>query len=455
VILRPPNILLVIADDMGVHQLGCHGNRYYETPHLDRLAAAGTRFNCAYSASPVCSPARAALYTGQHPARLHLTNYIPGTVPANPRLLTPDWRPYLPVSAVTIGDALKARGYATGHFGKWHLAHDYNYSPGRPTDPESQGFDDVVVTRKPAASEDPGSDPHHAGQITDAAIRFMSASRERPFLCVVAHNLLHRPELAPAALVAKYAGKPGADLNHQRPVVAAMVEQLDDSIGRLTAALREQGRLENTVVIFTADHGAFGRSRDRKPLRGAKADLYEAGLRVPLIFSLPGTIAQTVRAEPVFGTDLFPTILDFAGAPSPAVSDGDSLRPTLCDAAVPVPAHRELCWHFPHYHHLGLAPSGAIRSGAHKLIEWFDRTIGGAADGPPYELYNLARDPSEQTNLAQLEPGIGKHLAERLRAWRLRVGAQEMTPNPDFDPAAGDNLAIPPPGDPGNPYSAK
>src|SRR5688572_25873026 len=122
-----PNILLVIVDDMGVHQLGCHGSSFYETPHIDQLAREGVRFNAAYSASPVCSPSRAALYTGLHPARLHLTNYIPGTVPINPLLLTPKWRPYLPVETVTLGDAFKAAGYSTGHFGKWHLAHDYLY----------------------------------------------------------------------------------------------------------------------------------------------------------------------------------------------------------------------------------------------------------------------------------------------------------------------------------------
>ena len=156
-----PNILVVIVDDMGLHQLDCNRKEFYETPHLDRLATEGVRFNAAYSASPVCSPARAALYTGIHPARWHLTNYIPGTVPQNPRLLTPPWRTYLPVEADTIGDVLKRLGYATGHFGKWHLAPDYLHTPGRPSDPESQGFDDVFVTRKPPIDADPEGDPLH------------------------------------------------------------------------------------------------------------------------------------------------------------------------------------------------------------------------------------------------------------------------------------------------------
>jgi len=238
-------------------------------------------------------------------------------------------------------------------------------------------------------------------------------------------------------------------------VLGAMVEQLDRSVGRLLAALRERGLERDTLVVFTADHGAFGRSRDRKPLRGAKADLYEAGLRVPLICSLPGTVAPQVRDEPVSGTDLFPTLLDFAGrAPSPGL-DGRSFATALRDAARPLPAHAELCWHFPHYHPLGLAPAGAIRVGRHKLIEWFERTIGGGNYGPPYELYDLEADPSEEVNLADREHALCAQLAERLRIWRQQVGAQEMVPNPAFDTAIGGSLATPPPGDPGNPYSAK
>ena len=275
-----PNILLVIVDDMGVHQLGCYGSHFYETPHTDRLAREGACFSSAYAASPVCSPARAAIYSGLHPARLHLTNFIPGTEPANPRLLTPRWRPHLPVEVTTIGDVFKARGYATGHFGKWHLAPDYHYQPGRPMDPESQGFDTVMVTRKPLASDDPERDPHHIDGITDRAIEFISSLPEsRPFLCVVAHNALHRPEIAPRALVEHFSAKAGAELDSNRAVLAAMAAGVDRSIGRLLVHLRSTGRERDTIVVLTSDHGAFGRSGDRKPLRGAKATL-AATLRV-------------------------------------------------------------------------------------------------------------------------------------------------------------------------------
>src|SRR3954470_9399642 len=168
-----PNVLLIIADDFGVGQLGCsfpQEPRFFSTPHLDRLAAEGVRFAHAYATAPVCTPARASLYTGMHPARLHLTDFIPGSEVINAPMAVPAWRRGLPVSAVTLGDALKARGYATGHFGKWHLAPDYNYVPGRPMDPESQGFDEVYVTRKPRADADPESDPHHVDALTRRAI---------------------------------------------------------------------------------------------------------------------------------------------------------------------------------------------------------------------------------------------------------------------------------------------
>lgn len=447
-----PNILVVIVDDMGVHQLGCYGSAFYETPCIDRLAAGGARFATAYSASPVCSPARAALYTGLHPARLHLTNYIPGTEPANARLATPPWRAHLPVEVDTLGDLLQRRGYATGHFGKWHLAHDYNYAPGRPTDPESQGFASVVVTRKPLAHADPEGDPHHIDRLTDAAIDFMRTPREGPFLCVVAHNALHRPEMAPAALCARFAAKPGSDRDSRRPVLAAMTARIDDSVGRLLAALDEGGRRRDTVVVFVSDHGALGRSAVRKPLRGAKADLYEGAIRVPLIVSRPGVIRPGDRGGVAFGTDLVPTLLELTGTDAEGNFDGVSLARSLREGGDAGEGREELCWHFPHYHHLGLAPCGAIRVGPWKLVEWFDRTVGGAGDGPPWELFHLEQDPGESRDLAADHPERCAALLGRLRAWRERVGAQEMTRNPQFDPAAAFVAAPPPPGDPANPF---
>jgi arylsulfatase A-like enzyme len=443
-----PNIVLIIADDFGLHQLGVShegGTGFFSTPHLDQLAAEGVRFARAYATAPVCSPSRASLYTGLHPARLHVTDFIPGSVVRNPPLLMPDWRRGLPVAAVTIGDALREGGYATGHFGKWHLAPDYNYAPGRAMDPESQGFDEVLFTRKPGRGADPERDPHHIDQLTDRAIAFCTRAHDRPFLCVLAHNAVHRPELAAASAVARFAARPDADDEVNRPVLGAMVEHLDAAIGRLLAALRAAGRDRDTLVVFTADHGAFAPSERRKPLRGAKADLYEGGLRVPLLLRWPGNIAPgAVREQVVSGADLFPTLLAAAGVPVPGSLDGVDLWPVIRDQPGALP-REELCWHYPHYHHLGLGPAGAIRAGDFKLIEWFEPALraGPFHHRHPLELYDLSADPGESRDLAASEPARAAALLERLHAWRRSVGAQEMRINPAYDPAAPTALAPP------------
>ena len=441
-----PNILLIIADDFGIHQLGCTMPQgFFATPHLDRLAAEGVRFARAYSTAPVCSPARASLYTGFHPARLHLTEFIPGSEVINPPLLEPEWKRGLPVSAVTIGDALKGAGYATGHFGKWHLAPDYNYVPGRPMDPESQGFDDVFVTRKPAADADPESDPHHIDRITSRAIDFCRRPRSEPYLCVVAHNAVHRPEMAPAALVAKHAARPGADPKINRPVLSAMVEQLDAAIGRLLEAVRSDGRARETLVVFTSDHGPLAPAKRMQPIRGAKANLYEGGLRVPMLFSWPGKIARRQVSEAlVSGADLFPTLLAAAGV-SHAPVDGFNLWPLINSSAQSLP-RTELCWHYPHYHHQGIGPSGAIRVGDYKLIEWFEPAMQVRGDGgAACELFNVYRDPGETCNLAEAEPERRDALLVQLRRWRAAVGAQAMKPNPEYEPGVPTRV-LPPPG---------
>lgn len=446
-----PNILLIIADDFGVHQLGATtggGAGFFQTPHLDQLAAEGVRFTHAYATAPVCSPSRASLYTGLHPARLHLTDFIPGAQVINPRLLTPAWQRGLPVAAVTLGDAFKARGYATAHFGKWHLAPDYNYQPGRAMDPESQGFDEVAVTRKPRPDADPERDAHHVQALTDRAIDYCTRPHDRPFFCVVAHNAVHRPELAPAAVVAKYAARSDADPAVHRPVLGAMVEELDRGIGRLLAALREGGRDRDTLVVFTADHGAFGASERRKPLRGAKADLYEGGLRVPLLLRWPGQIAAgETRAQRVSGADLFPTLLAATGDSGQGGLDGLDLWPVLRDPDHAL-ARDALCWHYPHYHHQGIAPGGAIRVGNLKLIEWFEPALGAprTAGQAPCELYDLASDPGETQDLAATQPARCEALRARLQAWRRELGAQEMRLNPAYDPSQPTRL-LPPEGD--------
>ncbi len=442
------NIVFVMVDDMGVHQLACYGNSFYETPNLNRLASQGMIFTNSYGTGPVCSPSRASVMTGKYPARLHLTNFIPGSVPGNPKLLTPKWRKFLSQEETTIGNAFQDSGYVTGHFGKWHLAKDYNHRPGRLLDPESQGFEYVATSVKPKPDADPLADAHRTGKITDWAIAFMEAQKDNRFLCFIEYNTIHRPEIEHPDLIAKYVAKADADDDKNRPVLGAMVETLDRNMGRLLKTLHDLGLAENTLVLFTSDHGMWGDTHSLKPLRGAKADLYEGGIRVPLIIRWPGRVDNgTVCHTLVCGNDFLPTLLEAIGAKTndPAV-DGVSLLPLLQQSG---PISRDaLYWHYPHYHHQGIAPCGAIREGDFKLIEWFDKSIieGPESDGA-LELFDLVNDIGEQQNLFEKKKELGWRLYLKLKAWRRSVGAQEMTVNPDYAPGKGVEKAEPPKAD--------
>jgi uncharacterized sulfatase len=442
-----PNFLYIIIDDMGVHQLTCYGNSFYETPNIDRLAQAGMRFTRSYATGPVCSPSRASIYTGKYPARLNLTNYIPGTAPQQSKLKTPPWTPYLPLKEATIGDLLKRQGYATGHFGKWHLGIDYNHRPGRMGEPDTRGFDEILVTRKPKPENDPANDAHNVRRITDRAVKFLEDHHDKTFACFVAHNSLHRPGLEHPDLVAKYAAKHGADGDRNLPVYAAMAETLDKGIGRLLDKLDDLGIADNTAVVFTSDHGAQGDTNVLKPLRGAKADLYEGGIRVPLLVRWPVVAAPESTCEvPVNSNDHLPTVAEITADPvRDNEVDGCSFAVLLAGGASS--SRDALYWHYPHYHHQGIAPSSAILEGNLKLIEWLEKSIDGVASEGALELYDLGNDPSEQCDLADDDPQTVRRLYDRLEAWRKSVDAQSMKRNPNFDPADANDRALPPPGD--------
>jgi arylsulfatase A len=367
-----PNIVFILADDLGWHQLGAYGSTFYETPHIDALSASGMRFTDAYMGSSICSPARASIMTGKYPARLHLTDFIKGRSPEFTKLKTPDWTPYLPLSEVTIPEVLAKAGYVSGHFGKWHLNKDKEYQLGRPMDPGSQGFSDVLTTTKPSDPKAPNQDDwHHVREITDRALAFIEANRNSPFFCYVTHNSIHRPEMEDDALIDKYRAKPEADndeeYGHNNPIQAAMLETLDKSVGKIVSRLDELGLSENTLVIFVSDNGHLG-PKDSRPLRGSKADLYEGGIRVPLIAQWKGKIeAGSECSSPVVSCDFLPTFAEVANLDGDApLMDGVSLIPLLLRGDE---IEREaLYWHFPHYHHQGIAPSGAVRVGDFKLI---------------------------------------------------------------------------------------
>lgn len=413
-----PNIVFILADDLGVNDLGCYGRKEHVTPHLDELATQGVRFTTAYCAQPICSPTRAALMTGKTPARLHLTTYLPGRPDApSQMLLHPRIEEQLPLAEQTIAEMLRAAGYTTACIGKWHLG-DGRYGP------KEQGFDVVFAG---TANTTPSSNEGGKGEyeLTARAEQFMAENKDRPFFLYLAHNTPHVPLDAKRELIAKNS----AAFN---PLYAAMIETLDDCVGRVLAKLDVLGLREHTLVIFTSDNGglhvlesANTPATHNTPFRAGKGYLYEGGLRIPLIVRWPGkTTAGRVEAAPVISTDWVPTLLDVAGVPLPANLDGVSLARLLAGAG-DLPA-RPLFWHFPHYTNQGGRPGGAIREGEWKLIEHYET---GRA-----ELFDLSADASETTDLSMREPARAAELRGKLAAWRQSIGAQENTPNPHFDP---------------------
>ncbi len=437
---RLANILLIFADDLGTTPVGAYGNPYYQTPHIDRLAREGMRFTDAYAACPVCSPTRAALLTGKYPARTHVTDFIAGAEFPFARLKQPKWQKFLPLSETTIAEELFARGYATALFGKWHLARGYTGQQSIAEGPDKQGFAENFITHKPEAKHDPEKDAHGVEAITTRALDFLERNRTKPFFLYLAHNSIHAPIMAPRALVEKHKARPGAGAPDNNPVIAAMMEMLDESIGRVVAKLDALDLRESTLVIFYSDNGGLLRDGAQTPWRGGKAQLYEGGLRVPLVMRWPGVIAAgETSGVPVTSVDFFPTFLELSGgakrvAPvaADASLDGVSLVSHLRGGAAP--QRDAIFWHYPHYHSAGIGgPAGAIRAGDWKLIEYYETSLTGR--GTPHELFNLRADPAESRNLASAEPQRVAALKEKLAAWRTTVGAQMPTTNPDFDAA--------------------
>ncbi len=435
-----PNIVFILADDLGCAQVGAYGNRYYRTPHIDSLGQDGVKFTRAYAAAPVCSPTRSALMTGKHPARTRVTNFIPGNAYPWARLQQPRWQRFLPLEETTLAERFSAAGYVTALFGKWHLARGYFPPDSIAEGPDRQGFTETFITHKPVESADPEQDAHNVQAITDRAVRFLAEHRSEPFFLLLSHNTIHAPVMAPRALIEKYPPGGGAHPENA-PVIGAMMEVLDRGVGQVLAALDELGLSERTLVIFYSDNGGLEASATQSPLRGGKAQLYEGGIRVPLLMRWPGVIKPGETSDfPLTAMDFFPTLLELGGArPEPhAVTDGIDFTPVLRGATAP--ARPAMHWHFPHYHPAGAAPSGAIISGDWKLIENYEAAATG--DSPACELFNLREDPAEKNNLSLSDPERAAALRNDLAAWRDSVHAQMPTLNPDYDPARASVLDI-------------
>ena len=412
-----PNIIFILADDLGVNDLGVYGRHDHRTPNLDRLAARGLRFTSAYVASPICSPSRAALMTGRAPARLHITTYLPGRADApTQRLLHPPMRQQLPLEETTLAEHLQQAGYATAAIGKWHLG-------GAGFGPTDQGFSEYHAGQ---ATTTPSETEGGKGEydLTRAAERFIDTHRDRPFFLFLAHNNPHIPYTAAPRLI-------DANKGAFEPAYAATVQTLDDAVGRLLAHLDKTGIRERTIVIFTSDNGGLHMPEGRHarvtynaPYRAGKGYLYEGGLRVPLIVDGPGIAKRRVVGTPFINTDWMATLLDLLGLPAPATHDGISQRSVIASGTAP-PAARPLFWHIPHYTNQGSRPAGAVRDGTWKLVEHYD-------DGT-VELFDLSTDIGETRNLANAQSARAANLRTRLEEWLIAVGAQRNTPNPAVD----------------------
>jgi arylsulfatase A len=427
-----PNILFILADDLGWSQLGCYGSNYYETPQIDQLAVEGKRFTDAYAACPVCSPTRASILTGKYPARLHLTDFIAGGLFPYAKLKQPEWQKFLKLEEITIAEILKEAGYKTASFGKWHLSIEKKPPQSLPYNPDKQGFDKHIVTYKPTRDQDPENDAHNVELITQKSLEFLEQNKDQPFFLYVAHNSIHDPLKEKADLIERYKNKPGSDLPENNPVIAAMLERLDSSIGRLLNKLDELNISDNTVVIFFSDNGGLKRDAWQTPLRGGKAQLYEGGIRVPFMIRWPGKVSpNSVCTTPVSSVDFLPTFCDIIKLQKniPENVDGTSILPLITHNGS---INRDaIFWHYPHYHSAGIVPSGAIRKGRFKLIEWYDTSLPETEQ--PFELYDLEQDLGETKNLVEEKPKVFLELKNQLEEWRQLVGAQMLEINPAYD----------------------
>jgi len=445
---RPrPNVIFFLIDDLGWKDLGCYGSTFYQTPNIDRLAEEGMRFTNGYAACNVCSPTRAAIMTGKYPARLLLTQWLPAGrwSCAQNKLREGRYISNLPLEEITIAEALREAGYRTAFMGKWHLGTETYYYP------EHQGFDlnvagrdygapgsyfypfegswEIPTTGKMLQKKSPLSGQegdYLVDRLAEEAEKFIRTHADEPFFLMLSHYAVHTPLQGKPDKVARYEQVP--EVHRQgKADYAAMVESVDDSVGRVMQTLRELKLDEQTFIIFTSDNGGYAGATDNSPLRANKGSNYEGGVRVPVIIKWPGhTKPGSISHEPVISMDFYPTILAVTAQslrPHQHV-DGENLVPILTGSGG---LQREaIYWHYPHYNdHPQSFPSGVIRARDWKLIEAFETS--------KLSLYNLVEDLGETRDLSDNEPAKVMELHAKLRAWRKDVGADPMKPNPEYE----------------------
>ena len=449
---KQPNVLIILADDMGWADLGCYGSDLHETPNIDRLAKQSVRFTDAY-AMPVCSPTRAALLTGRHAARLHITIWAEGALegPKNRMLFQADSQHDLAHSETTLAQYLHNAGYLTALVGKWHLGDADHF-------PESFGFDVNIGGTHWGAPQTywwPYSGAGRYGKefrfvphlefgkpgeyltdrLTDEALKVIDHAGNRPFFLYLAHHAPHTPIEAKEEDIKHFEAKLRPGMNHQNAVYAAMIKSFDESVGRVLTHLKDRGLEKDTIVVFASDNGGYiGTDKqsgqkvpvtNNAPLRSGKGACYEGGIRVPLMIHVPGLSADGSECrEPVAVMDLVPTLLKNTGTalPEGVKLDGLDLSPLLKDPAATL-QRDALYWHYPHYYET-TTPVGAVRMRDWKLLEYFqDNHV---------ELYNLRDDLGEKKDLAKEMPEKAEELRKRLHEWRAEVNAAMPTRNSDF-----------------------
>ncbi|MEM7143855.1 MAG: sulfatase [Verrucomicrobiota bacterium] len=457
-----PNVVLFLADDLGVNDLTVEGSTFHETPNIDRIANEGVRFTRGYATCQVCSPSRASIVSGKYPTRFYITNFInpegklqPDKWSKNTSHLPAEHALELPHEEVTIAEALKEAGYKTFFAGKWHLGSEGHY-------PEDQGFDInkgghergsppggfFAPYNNPRLESGPDGEslPIRLGEET---AKFIDASKDEPFFAMLSFYSVHSPDQTTPELYEKYRAKAlklpepkERFLNDVRipvrqvqdnPIYGGMMESMDDAVGIVLDKLDELDLAENTVVIFTSDNGGVSAgdafSTSNLPLRGGKGIEYEGGIREPYYIRWPAGAEPGVNDTPVTGTDFYPTILEACGLdlrPEQHL-DGISLVPLLKGESLP---DRPLFWHYPHYSNQGGEPVSMIMEGDWKLIEDLE-------DGS-FRLFNVTDDISEQNDLADTQPERVKSMSQKLAAWKKEVDARPLTTNPNFDAAAFD-----------------
>lgn len=476
-----PNFLVILVDDFGWTDLGCYGSTFYETPNIDKLASEGIRFTNGYASCPVSSPSRAGIQTGQYPNRTGVTDWLPGRQAYEKPCATDRWiSPPLPVgmnlNKITIAENLKSAGYTTFFAGKWHLGETPGYWP------EHQGYDINIggcylgSPHKNAKDDangyfapygNPRLEDGPAGEylperLTRETLHFIEKNKDKPFLAFLSFYLVHNPLQGKQDLIDKYMKKRekmGIDKSNEmnlhpswakyatcgesykerliqgNPVYAAMVQALDDNVGKILNYLQQSGLDKNTVIVFTSDNGglstAEGSPTSNLPLRGGKGWLYEGGIRVPYIFRYPTEKKKGfVNSMPISNIDVLPTMLAFAGIKplQGDTIDGMNLLPYMEKSTYP---ERTLFWDYPHYSNQGGDPGSVIRKGNYKLIDNYETGR--------LELYDLKNDQGEQHDLSKQLPRLRDQLFKELTSWRKQTHSKTMSPNPIWNHEEPDN----------------